>query len=175
LDYLFHNRKASFYEMRHFQTRLHDEAGTAALGAALARVLAPGLRIYLHGDLGTGKTTLARALLHAAGHAGHVKSPTYNLVEPYRITLAGRPLDVMHFDLYRLASPDEFLDAGFREHFDTNTVCIVEWPEKAAGVLPEPDIEVLLSIFGSGRDIELQALSDQGCQCLDRLHFAPNL
>lgn len=161
--------------MQHFQTHLHDEAGTAALGTSLAHALAPGLTIYLHGDLGAGKTTLTRSLLHAAGYEGHVKSPTYTLAEPYTVTVAGRPLEVIHFDLYRLASPEEFLDAGFREHFSSDTVCIVEWPEKAAPVLPAPDIEVRLSIAGDGRDIELQALSDQGSQCLDRLKFAPNL
>lgn len=161
--------------MRHFQTQLHDEAGTAALGAALARALAPGLTIHLHGDLGAGKTALTRAMLHAAGHAGHVKSPTYTLAEPYRIILDGRQVEVIHFDLYRLGSADEFLDAGFREYFNEDTICVVEWPEKAVGVLPAPDIEILLSISGDGRDIELQALSDQGCQCLDRLKFAPNL
>lgn len=161
--------------MQHFQTHLHDEAGTAALGASLAHALVPGIHIHLHGDLGTGKTTLTRALLHAAGHTGHVKSPTYTLAEPYTVLLAGRPTDVIHFDLYRLGGPEEFLDAGFREHFNENTVCIIEWPEKAAGVLPDPDIKLLLSISGHGRDIELQALSDQGVQCLDRLKFAPNL
>ncbi|OWW20514.1 tRNA (adenosine(37)-N6)-threonylcarbamoyltransferase complex ATPase subunit type 1 TsaE [Noviherbaspirillum denitrificans] len=161
--------------MLHFQTHLHDEAGTAALGASLARALAPGLTIYLHGDLGAGKTALTRAMLHAAGHEGHVKSPTYTLAEPYTVQLGARRVDIVHFDLYRLASPEEFLDAGFREHFNENTICVIEWPEKAEGVLPAPDINVLLSISGDGRDIELQALTDQGSQCLDRLKFAPNL
>ena len=131
--------------MQHYSTHLHDEAGTAALGAALARALAPGLTIYLHGDLGAGKTALTRALLHAAGYAGHVKSPTYTLVEPYPVTIAGCPITVMHFDLYRIASPDEFLDAGFREDFNDRNICIVEWPEQAAGVLPPPDINLFLS------------------------------
>jgi len=161
--------------MRQFQTHLHDEAGTAALGAALARALAPGLTIHLHGDLGAGKTTLTRALLHAAGYPGHVKSPTYTLAEPYTIMLGTEAVEVVHFDLYRLGGPDEFLDAGFREHFNDRTVCIVEWPEKAAPVLPEPDIKMLLSISGNGRDIKLQALSAQGHACLERLNFAPNL
>ena len=161
--------------MQHFQTHLHDEEGTAALGASLARALIPGLTIYLHGDLGAGKTALTRAMLHAAGHEGHVKSPTYTLAEPYTIQLDGRPVEIIHFDLYRLASPEEFLDAGFREHFTENTICIVEWPEKAAGVLPAPDINVHLSIADHGRDIKLQGLTSQGCQCLDRLKFAPNL
>jgi tRNA threonylcarbamoyladenosine biosynthesis protein TsaE len=158
-----------------FRAHLHDEAGTAALGAALARALAPGLAIYLHGDLGAGKTALTRALLHAAGHAGHVKSPTYTLAEPYQIMLGGRSVQVIHFDLYRMAGAEEFLDAGFREDFNKDNICIVEWPEKAEGVLPEPDINVLLNVAGSGRDVELQGLSDLGLLCLDRLKFAPNL
>jgi tRNA threonylcarbamoyladenosine biosynthesis protein TsaE len=161
--------------MQHYKDQLHDEAGTLALGAALARALAPGLTIHLHGDLGVGKTTLTRAMLHAAGHTGHVKSPTYTLAEPYTVSCAGAPLEVIHFDLYRIASPEEFLDAGFREHFNGRKVCIVEWPEKAEPVLPPPDINVLLEVAGHGRKVELQALSDKGMACLDRLKFAPNL
>jgi tRNA threonylcarbamoyladenosine biosynthesis protein TsaE len=167
--------KKLFYEMQHFKTHLNDEAGTAALGASLARALAPGLTIYLHGDLGAGKTALTRALLHAAGHAGHVRSPTYTLAEPYTVVIGGSPVDVVHFDLYRMGSPEEFLEAGFREHFSQHSVCIVEWPEKAQSVLPSPDISIFLSVAGQGRDVELQALSDQGFKCLDRLNFAPNL
>ncbi|WP_211454460.1 tRNA (adenosine(37)-N6)-threonylcarbamoyltransferase complex ATPase subunit type 1 TsaE [Collimonas antrihumi] len=164
--------------MPHFTTHLHDEAGTNALGAALARALLPGLTVHLHGDLGAGKTALTRALLHAAGYEGHVKSPTYTLVEPYTIQIAQQTVEVMHFDLYRMASPDEFLEAGFREYFNQSTICIVEWPEKAAAALPPPDINVLLSVSSvsdKGRDVELQALSDKGSQCLARLKFAPNL
>ena len=161
--------------MQHYSTHLHDEAGTAALGAALSRALAPGLTIYLHGDLGAGKTALTRSLLHAAGHEGHVKSPTYTLAEPYTVAIAGCPTNVIHFDLYRMASPEEFLDAGFREDFNDNNICIVEWPEQAAGVLPAPDITLFLTVAGEGRDVELRALSDKGSQCLDRLYFAPNL
>ncbi len=161
--------------MQPFKTHLHDESGTAALGAALARVLQPGLVIHLHGDLGAGKTALTRALLHAAGHAGHVKSPTYTLAEPYKVNLGGRAVDLIHFDLYRMASPEEFLDAGFREDFNTDNICIVEWPDKGAPVLPAPDLNIALSVSGTGRDVELQALSDLGLLCLDRLKFAPNL
>ena len=161
--------------MQHYSTHLNDEAGTAALGVTLSRALMPGLTIYLHGDLGAGKTALTRALLHAAGHNGHVKSPTYTLAEPYTVTIAGRPTDVIHFDLYRMASPEEFLDAGFREDFNERNICIVEWPEPAAGELPPPDINLFLTVAGAGRDVELRALSDKGSQCLDRLRFAPNL
>ncbi len=74
-----------------------------------------------------------------------------------------------------MASPEEFLDAGFREHFNDHNICIVEWPEKAESVLPPPDINLHLTVAGQGRDVELQALSDKGFQCLDRLKFAPNL
>jgi tRNA threonylcarbamoyladenosine biosynthesis protein TsaE len=161
--------------MQHFKSHLHDEAGTAALGAALARTIAPGMAIYLHGDLGAGKTALTRALLHAAGHAGHVKSPTYTLSEPYRVTIAGREVDVIHFDLYRMGSPEEFLDAGFREDFNGDNVCIVEWPEKAGPVLPPPDLHIFLTVAGEGRDVELQASSALGLSCLQRLKFASQL
>ena len=161
--------------MQHFTTRLHDEAGTNALGAAFARALAPGLAIFLHGDLGAGKTALTRAMLHAAGYTGHVKSPTYTLVEPYSITLDGMPLDLMHFDLYRMVSADDFIDAGFRDYFGQRTICVVEWPEKGDGVLPPADIDVFLRVAGNGREVELAAHSDQGFQCLDRLKFAPNI
>lgn len=142
---------------------------------ALSRALVPGLAIYLHGDLGTGKTSLTRALLHASGYDGHVKSPTYTLAEPYTISIDDRPVDVIHFDLYRMGSPEEFLDAGFRDHFNEHNICIIEWPEKAEPVLPPPDIAILLNVEGHGRDVELQAMSDKGSQCLARLKFAPNL
>jgi len=161
--------------MQHFTVHLRDEAATSALGAALSRVLAPGLVIYLHGDLGAGKTALTRALLHAAGHTGKVKSPTYTLCEPYQIRLAGRVVQVIHFDLYRMSSPEEFLDAGFREDFNQDTICIVEWPEKGAPVLPAPDLDVLLQVCGEGRTVELKALSALGSSCLDRLPLVPNL
>ncbi len=161
--------------MQRLHLHLPDEAATARLGADLAHALSPGLALYLHGDLGAGKTALTRALLHAAGYQGRVKSPTYTLAEPYEVKLAERMVTVIHFDLYRMASPEEFLDAGFREHFNENSVCIVEWPEKGAPVLPPPDIHVSLSLAEHGRDVELRALSDKGHQCLARLKFAPNL
>lgn len=159
--------------MQHFTAYLPDETATAAFGAALARALGPGLVIHLHGDLGAGKTALTRALLHAAGHQGTVKSPTYTLSEPYRVQLDGQPVNVIHYDLYRMSSPEEFLDAGFREDFDGRNICIVEWPEKGDPVLPSPDVNVLLKVSGLGREVELQALSEPGLLCLDRLSYAP--
>ena len=159
--------------MQPFKTFLADESATAALGAALARALAPGLVIYLHGDLGAGKTALTRALIQAAGHTGTVKSPTYTLSEPYRVLVAGEPVTIIHYDLYRMSSPEEFLDAGFREDFDGNNICIVEWPEKGEPVLPPPDVRVLLDVSGFGREVELQPLSQLGLLCLDRLAYPP--
>ncbi|MES2076359.1 MAG: tRNA (adenosine(37)-N6)-threonylcarbamoyltransferase complex ATPase subunit type 1 TsaE [Pseudomonadota bacterium] len=161
--------------MPYFKAHLHDEEATAALGAALARALAPGLAIHLHGDLGAGKTALTRALLHAAGHVGHVKSPTYTLSEPYQVQIGGRAVGVIHFDLYRMGSAEEFLDAGFREDFNGDNICIVEWPEKADPVLPPPDLNIFLAVAGQGRDVELQASTALGISCLQHLKFAPNL
>ena len=136
---------------------LPDEAATDALGARLARGLVPGLSIHLVGDLGTGKTALTRACLRALGYAGKVKSPTYTLVEPYMVS----KLPLYHFDFYRLQEPREWLDAGFREYFNAASVCLVEWPEKAAD-LPDPDLRITLRHAPSGRDATVDALSPRG-------------
>lgn len=161
--------------MQTWKVQLKDEAATLALGAALARVLQPGLSLYLHGDLGAGKTSLTRSLLHAAGYQGRVKSPTYTLVEPYTIRLQEREVEVLHFDLYRMGSPEEFIEAGFREHFGSSSICIVEWPEQAGELLPTPDMDVFLTVEGHGRAVELRANSAQGATCLEHLHLIPNL
>jgi tRNA threonylcarbamoyladenosine biosynthesis protein TsaE len=160
----------TFYSIKAY---LPDEAATQALGAALACVLRPGLVVYLQGDLGAGKTALTRALLHAAGHVGPVRSPTYTLSEPYRIEQGGQAVNLIHYDLYRMSSPEEFLDAGFREDFNGNNICIVEWPEKGQPVLPPPDVQILLTVSGPGREVELQPLSPLGLLCLERLHYPP--
>jgi tRNA threonylcarbamoyladenosine biosynthesis protein TsaE len=154
---------------------LKDEAGTQALGVALARGLQPGLIMHLHGDLGAGKTFVTRSMLHAAGYAGRVKSPTYTLVEPYTLTLAGRSIELLHFDLYRMGSPQEFIEAGLREYFGSDAICIVEWPEQAGALLPKADLEVFLTVKGAGRAVELQANSPLGASCLEHLHLSPNL
>jgi tRNA threonylcarbamoyladenosine biosynthesis protein TsaE len=161
--------------MQHYKTILLDEAATLALGKRLASCLSPGLVIYLHGDLGAGKTALTRSILHAAGHQGNVKSPTYTLAEPYQIVCQGQACKVMHFDLYRMISPDEFIEAGFRDEFNAQTICIIEWPEKAEGLLPQADLDVFFSILDEGREVNLQAHSTAGQTCLEQLHFVPNL
>lgn len=144
---------------------LPDESATLALGKALAGVLIPGLKIYFHGNLGAGKTTLVRGLLRGLGYTGKVKSPTYTLVELYRFS----SLYLYHFDFYRFADPQEWQDAGFREYFGAESVCVVEWPEKTGGLLPAPDIEIALRVAGSGRHGELRAGTEAGRQCLEKL------
>lgn len=163
------------HQMQHIKTYLKTEASTIALGVCLARQLVPGLVIYLHGDLGAGKTALTRAMIHAAGYVGSVKSPTYTLAESYDVMLHNQKTTIMHFDLYRMASADEFFDAGFRDVFNQSTICVVEWPEKGAAILPTPDLDVFLSVEKTGRRVELRASSDKGSLCLNQLNFAPDL
>lgn len=125
---------------------------TAALGARLARGLPDRGSLHLHGDLGAGKTTLVRGLLQALGHAGPVRSPTYTLVEPYRLD-GGRQL--FHLDLYRLADPEELELLGLRE-LTAEGFLLVEWPERGAGVLPPPLLAIHLAPRGSGRSARLE-------------------
>ena len=148
------------------QTRhLPTEADTLALGAALAPCLEPGLVIHLIGDLGAGKTTFARGVLRGLGYAGKVKSPSYTLVEPYTFSR----LYLYHFDFYRFTEPREFDEAGLREYFNPDSVCLVEWPEKAAGYVPAADIRITLKAQGSGRELEIDADTEAGRRCLMRL------
>ncbi len=122
---------------------LVDEAATLAVGARLAPLLKAPLVIFLHGDLGAGKTTLARGILRGLGFAGRVKSPTYTLVELYVIS----GLNLYHFDFYRLTDPDEWHEAGFRDLLNPEAICLIEWPEKAHGAgvsLPTADLEIFL-------------------------------
>ena len=114
--------------------------------------------MYLSGELGSGKTTLVRGLLHALGHTGQVKSPTYALVEPYALS----KLHLYHFDFYRFNDRSEWLSSGFREYFDGESLCIVEWPEKAGGLLPPPDLRVRLEFAGEARRAVLEAVSPAG-------------
>ena len=145
-----------------------DAAATSRLGAALAAGAAPGRTLYLSGDLGSGKTTLVRGLLHALGHTGQVKSPTYALVEPYALS----KLHLYHFDFYRFNDRSEWLSSGFREYFDGESLCIVEWPEKAGGLLPPPDLRVRLEFAGEARRAAVEAATPAGRSWASSLRFS---
>ncbi len=144
---------------------LPDEEATLMLGRALAAGAQPGRVVHLVGDLGAGKTTLARGFLRGLGYAGRVKSPTYTLVEPYTLS----SLHLYHFDFYRLKDEAEWLSSGFREYFDPHSLCLVEWPERAGASLPPADIEVTLSFSGTGRSARLESHSEAGRDWLSRL------
>jgi tRNA threonylcarbamoyladenosine biosynthesis protein TsaE len=134
-----------------FTQNLADEAATLHAATQFAPTLKAGMVIYLHGDLGAGKTTFVRGVLHALGHQGKVKSPTYNLVEPYVVD----GLNIYHFDLYRFQDEEEWEAAGFRDYFNVDSICFVEWPEKAATVLPQADVEIYLTIQGHQRTLRV--------------------
>jgi len=148
---------------------LPEETATSAFGARLARVIAPGLSFHLHGDLGSGKTTLVRGLLRGLGYQGRVKSPTYALVELYTVSR----LNLYHFDFYRFRDPKEWRDAGLDEYFDGASVCLVEWPEKAAGLLPGADLDIAFEFAGDGRDLSVRAGTESGKACIERLMQMP--
>ena len=138
---------------------LADESQQIALAREVAQHLVSSFVMLLKGDLGAGKTTFARGFLQASGFDGVVKSPTYTLVEPYPIS---NNRMCYHFDLYRLADPEELEFTGARDYFNENDVCLVEWPEKAEGFLPPADWICEFSHHDEGRDLVVSALSDKG-------------
>jgi tRNA threonylcarbamoyladenosine biosynthesis protein TsaE len=160
---------------------LKDEAETEKFGRLLALATSdlpatatsvesrPGAtaggRIYLHGDLGAGKTTLTRGLMRGYGYAGAVKSPTYTLVEPYEFSR----YNIYHFDLYRLSDPDEVEFLGVSDYFESHNLCLIEWPENGGSQLPGADLVINLSIENQGRRLHWQANSKRGQEIAERL------
>lgn len=155
---------------------LRNEADTVAAGLKLGALLEQGLTVYLEGQLGAGKTTLTRGILNALGHTGAVKSPTYTLVEPYEEL----PFRLYHFDLYRLGDPEELAYLGIRDYFHEGSLCLVEWPDRGLGFLPEPDIRLELQpqrldqgsvepeLAQIGRKLTITAITDKGKSVLAR-------
>lgn len=153
--------------MKTLEYLLVDEEATIALGNCFANVLhwqneqrhaQQSLVVFLNGDLGAGKTTLTRGFVRGMGHQGNVKSPTYTLVEPYDLA----PWQVYHFDLYRLADPEELEFMGIRDYFADNCCCFIEWPEKGAGLLANEDIIINMLYQDEQRIIKIEACTVRG-------------
>ncbi len=138
-----------------------------AFGSNLAHACSSRSILHLYGDLGAGKTTLVRGFLRALGHTGTVKSPTYTLVEPYKIN--GRR--VYHFDFYRLGDPEELEYLGIRDYLENDSLCLIEWPEKGGQMTPAADIQIQLHHHPQGRLLELQADSETGQAILTKATF----
>lgn len=149
-----------------FYTELKDEAATLQLAAKIAKFVCGGQTLFLQGSLGAGKTTFSRGVLQALGHNGNVKSPTYTLVEPYE--LAG--LAIYHFDLYRLSDAEELEFMGIRDYFRANSLCLIEWPERGKGCLPEPDLDIHLFYSDQQRRVEIRAATPAGKTIINALN-----
>lgn len=135
-----------------------DEAAMGAFGARIAQVTKGHGVIFLEGDLGAGKTTLSRGIIRGLGHTGAVKSPTFTVVEPYEIG----DTRAFHFDLYRLVDPEELEFMGIRDYFEDDALCLFEWPQKGAGILPKPDLTITISPQADGRSLNLLPQGSRG-------------
>jgi tRNA threonylcarbamoyladenosine biosynthesis protein TsaE len=145
---------------------LESEAATINLGRLLAPALDAAGVIFLSGGLGAGKTTLCRGLLRGLGYDGAVKSPTFTIVEPYELERGS----VYHFDLYRLAHPDELDYLGAEDYFAAEALCLIEWPERGAGFLRTPDLELTLTVTSeTSRQVQLRAQTLKGERAMARL------
>ena len=134
-------------------------SATDGLGRALARVLPASFVVHLRGDLGAGKSSLARALLRALGVTSSIKSPTYSLVERY--DLAG-DREAVHLDLYRIGDPGELEYLGLDDLAGREVLWLIEWPERGGTALPPPDLEIRLEPAAKGRRATLRPLSPAG-------------
>ena len=159
--------------MRDFNGQLENEAATLHIGRLLAAATLEGLQapdgsatvIHLHGELGAGKTTLARGILRGYGYNGPVKSPTYTLVEPYELDRRR----IYHFDLYRLTDPGEMEFLGTEEYFVGGNLCIVEWARRGGERIPSADLEIELWGEGAGRSIACTAHTGAGIEMVTEM------
>jgi tRNA threonylcarbamoyladenosine biosynthesis protein TsaE len=144
--------------MKHLTFYLADEDATCALARRLAACLSSACMTTLSGEIGAGKTTFIRALLQALGVQSAIKSPTFSLIESY----STNALQIHHFDLYRIVETSELEYLGFRDYFCQGALFFIEWPEHAKDVLTSVDVAIKIALKGSGREMQLQALSTTG-------------
>ena len=143
----------------------HSESQSIAYAQAFAKEVAGGLVIYLNGDLGAGKTFFSRHFIQALGVEGRVKSPTYTIVEPYEVDNQR----IFHFDLYRLADPEELEYIGIRDYFSEDTICLIEWSEKGYPLLPEPDVVIDFAMTVEGRTMTASGISVRGQHFVEKV------
>ncbi|MBE2895923.1 tRNA (adenosine(37)-N6)-threonylcarbamoyltransferase complex ATPase subunit type 1 TsaE [Pasteurellaceae bacterium HPA106] len=145
-----------------------DETALLNVAQAFAHAIQAqntALCVYLNGDLGAGKTTFSRGVVQALGHQGNVKSPTYTLVEEYHLS----PMAVFHFDLYRLADPEELEFMGIRDYFESQALCLLEWAEKGEGFIKPPDIVLDIAYQAAGRALSFTPKTPLGAQIICQL------
>lgn len=152
--------------MRALKKQFATEESMQAFATQFAHVLTPGTCVYLIGDLGVGKTTFVRGVLRALGITGRVKSPTYTLVEPYEIDHK----KIFHFDLYRVEHSNELLNIGIHEYFSPDTICLIEWPEKGAPLLPAADLICEFLFLQDGREVTVTPRTQRGEEMLNKLN-----
>jgi tRNA threonylcarbamoyladenosine biosynthesis protein TsaE len=150
--------------MKHSFT-LNTLPATQKLAKSIARIITPGFIVSLNGNLGAGKTTLVRNILQSMGITDNVKSPTFTLVEPYKIN----ELNVFHFDLYRFTEPEEWFELGFDEYFTPNSICFIEWADRATGLIPNIDWAINLTMQGDIHYCQIIANTGKGYSCLQAL------
>lgn len=145
------NKQAHTQDTAYQEIVIANEKAMMQLGGKIAKQFPKGGIVLLEGDLGVGKTTLVRGLLRSLGFQGTVKSPTYTLVEPYQIN----DRTIYHFDLYRLGDPEELEYMGGRDYWSSNALCLIEWPDRAQGYLPDADLKLILIHAGDKRIVKL--------------------
>ena len=144
---------------------LPTELASEKMAARLSACVLPPLVLTFSGDIGAGKTTLIRAMLRSLGVQSAIKSPTFSLVESYQLA----DLHIHHFDLYRIHDENELDYIGFRDYFVDNAICCIEWPKRAVSYLDWADLEITLSLKGTGRDMQIHAYSPAGAAILSCL------
>jgi tRNA threonylcarbamoyladenosine biosynthesis protein TsaE len=151
--------------MLSYSLSLKSLADTENLAKAIALSIVPNFVLTLNGDLGSGKTTLTRNILQSMGISGSIKSPTYTLVEPYKLA----NFYVYHFDLYRFSEPEEWFESGFDEYFINHSICFIEWAEKALELIPVIDWQIDLTVKNEMRIVKIISKTKQGNECLTTL------